>query len=259
LLVSSEEGASMVSSDSTGNSAAQTAAQFATTHWSVVLAAGDSALPGAQEALEKLCRTYWYPLYAHARRRGYDAQEAQDLTQEFFVRLLTTPYLTHADRARGKFRSYLLLALNHFLTDEWRRTQAAKRGGGRALISLDAGTAETRYALEPMSDLTPEKIYERCWALTLLDQAMVKLKEECAAAGKGLQFEKLGSFLTDEATQSDCAAAGAQLGMRAGAVAVAIHRLRQRYRELVREAVLHVVASPTEVEDEIRWLFAAVA
>jgi DNA-directed RNA polymerase specialized sigma24 family protein len=235
------------------------AAAFATTHWSVVISAGQPTLPRAKEAMEVLCRTYWYPLYAHVRRRGYDAQEAQDLTQEFFVRMLTNSYLAHADRARGRFRSYLLVALNHFLTDEWRRGHAAKRGGGQPLISLDAGTAETRYALEPASDLTPERIYERAWALTLLDQAMAKLKEECVAGGKGLQFEQLESFLTSEATQSDCAAAGAQLGMTAGAVAVAIHRLRQRYGELVREAVTHVVASPAEVEDEIRWLFAAAA
>ena len=233
------------------------AAAFATTHWSVVLCAAQMTSPLAKEAMEILCRTYWYPLYAHVRRRGYDAQEAQDLTQEFFVRLLTSPCLAHADRARGRFRSYLLVALNHFLTDEWRQAQTAKRGGGRPLISLDAGTAETRYALELASDLTPERIYERAWALTLLDQAIATLNEECLANGKGLQFAQLESFLANEATQSDCAAAGAQLGMTAGAVAVAIHRLRQRYGELVREAVTHVVASPAEVEDEIRWLFAA--
>ena len=235
------------------------AAAFATTHWSVVLCAAQTTSPLAKEALEILCRTYWYPLYAHVRRRGYDAQEAQDLTQEFFVRLLTTPYLAHADRARGRFRSYLLVALNHFLTDEWRQAHAAKRGGGRPMISLDSGIAETRYALELASDLTPERLYERAWALTLLDQAIARLKEECLASGKGLQFEQFESFLTNEATQSDCAAAAAQLGMTAGAVAVAIHRLRQRYRELVREEVTHVVASPAEVEDEIRWLFAAAA
>lgn len=209
--------------------------------------------------MEILCRTYWYPLYAHVRRRGYAAPEAQDLTQEFFVRLLSSPYLAHADRARGKFRSYLLVALNHFLIDEWRKAQTAKRGGGRPLISLDASTAESRYALEPASDLTPERIYERAWALTLLDQAMSRLKEECLAGSKGLQFDQFEPFLTSEATQDDCAAAGAQLGMTAGAVAVAIHRLRHRYRELVREAVMHVVASPAEVEDEIRWLFTAAA
>ena len=135
------------------------AVAFATTHWSVVLSAAQDTSPQAKEALEVLCRAYWYPLYAHVRRRGYHAQEAQDLTQEFFIRLLTGPYLAHADRARGRFRSYLLLALNHFLTDEWRRNQAVKRGGGQPIISLDAITAETRYALEPSSDLTPEKIY----------------------------------------------------------------------------------------------------
>jgi DNA-directed RNA polymerase specialized sigma24 family protein len=249
----------MAADDYRADGSGDKAAAFATTHWSVVLCAAQTTSPVAKEAMEVLCRTYWYPLYAHVRRRGYDAQEAQDLTQEFFVRILTSPYLAHADRARGRFRSYLLVALNHFLTDEWRRGQATKRGGGQRLISLDAGTAETRYALEPASDLTPERIYERAWALTLLDQAMAGLKEECLANGKGLQFEQLESFLTNEATQNDCAAVATQLGMTAGAVAVAIHRLRQRYRELVREAVTHVVASPAEVEDEIRWLFAAAA
>ena len=209
--------------------------------------------------MEILCRTYWYPLYAHVRRRGYDAPEAQDLTQEFFVRLLSSPYLAHADRARGKFRSYLLVALNHFLTDEWRHARAAKRGGGQPLISLDAGTAESRYALEVASELTPERLYERAWALTLLDQAMTKLKGECLAASKDHQFEQLESYLTNEATQSDCVAVGEKLGMTAGAVSVAIHRLRHRYRELVREAVTQVVASPEEIEDEIRWLFSAAA
>jgi RNA polymerase sigma-70 factor (ECF subfamily) len=237
----------------------ESAAAFATTHWSIVVCAAQPTSPQAKEAMEILCRTYWYPLYAHVRRRGYAAPEAQDLTQEFFVRLLSNHYLAHADRARGRFRSYLLVALNHFLTDEWRQAQAAKRGGGQPLISLDANTAESRYALELASDLTPERIYERAWALTLLDQAISKLKEECRTAGKGPHFDLLESFLTNEATQSVCAAAGAQLGMTAGAVAVAIHRLRQRYRELVREAVAHVVANPAEVEDEIRWLFAAAA
>ncbi|MCX6928902.1 MAG: ECF-type sigma factor [Verrucomicrobia bacterium] len=232
---------------------------FPTTHWSVVISAGQNTSPQATEALEVLCRTYWYPLYVHVRRRGYDPQEAQDLTQEFFLRLLTNAYLSHAERNKGKFRSYLLVALNHFLTDDWRRAQAAKRGGGQKLISLDADTAEARYTLEPSSDLTPERIYERCWALTLLDQAMVKLKEECSAAGKRPQFDVLGAFLTSEATESDRATAGAQLGMTPGAGAVAIHRLRQRYRELVLEAVAQVVASPAEVEDEIRWLFSVAA
>lgn len=249
----------MAADDYRAEESGDKAAAFATTHWSVVVCAAQPTSPQAKEAMEVLCRTYWYPLYAHVRRRGYAAPEAQDLTQEFFVRLLSSPYLARANRARGRFRSYLLVALNHFLTDEWRRNQAAKRGGGQSLISLDANTAESRYALELTSDLTPERLYERAWALTLLDQAMVKLKEECLADCKGLQFEQLESFLTNEATQSDCAATGARLGMTAGAVAVAIHRLRQRYRELVREAVTHVVADPAEVEDEIRWLFAAAA
>ncbi len=230
---------------------------FPTTHWSVVLQAGQNTSPQAAEALENLCRTYWYPLYVYVRQRGHEGPDAQDLTQEFFLRLLKNSYFSHANQNKGKFRSFLLVALNHFLTNDWRHGQAAKRGGGQAFISFDAQTAESRYALEPQSDLTPERAYERRWALTLLDLAMVRLEEESVAAGKGRQFSQLERFLTSEATQSDCAAAGAQLGMTPGAVAVAIHRLRQRYRELVREEIGHTVASPTEVEEEIRWLFVA--
>ncbi len=234
------------------------AESFRTTHWSVVLLAGQRPSPEAAAALEKLCQAYWYPLYAFVRRKGHEREEAQDLTQEFLVRLLEKNYLAHADRNKGKFRSFLLAALNHFLTNDWRRAQAAKRGGGQALISLDAATAEQQYALEPVSDLTPEKIYERRWALTLLDQALARLQKEMLAAGKAGQFDKLRGFLTSEPGENDYEAAAAQLEMTAGAVAVAVHRLRQRYRELVREVIAHTVGSSAEVEDEIRWLFGAV-
>ncbi len=240
-------------------SAASSAESFTTTHWSVVLLAGQHPAPQAAEALEKLCRTYWYPLYAYVRRKGYDAPDAQDLTQGFLMRLLEKNYLAHADPTKGKFRSFLVAGLNYFLTNEWRHRQAAKRGGGQVPISLDDDTAESRYARESVPDLTPEKLYERRWALTLLDQALVQLQAEMAAAGKARQFDQLRTFLTTEATRSDYAAVGAPLEMTAGTVAVAVHRLRQRYRELVREEIAHTVASPAEIEDEIRWLFAAVA
>jgi RNA polymerase sigma-70 factor (ECF subfamily) len=210
------------------------------------------------EALETLCRAYWYPLYAYIRRKGHDAQEAQDLTQEFLIRLLEKDYLAHADRHKGKFRSFLLAALNHFLVNEWRDARAVKRGGSQPFISLDDNTAEGRYTLEPVSDLTPERIYERRWALTLLDQALTRLREESVAAGKARQFDQLRGFLTSEAREGDYDDAATQLTMKAGAVAVAVHRLRQRYGELVREEIAHSVGSRDEVEDEIRWLFGAV-
>jgi RNA polymerase sigma factor (sigma-70 family) len=235
------------------------AAAFATTHWSVVLCATQETSPQARDAMEVLCRTYWFPLYAYIRRRGYDADEAADLTQEFFLRLLKKHYLAHADRSKGRFRSFLLSALNHFLANEWRRTQAVKRGSGQPPISLDHVLAENRYSLEPLSDLTPERLYEHHWALTLLDQALARLREEFTAAGQARQFDQLKGFLTTEAAESSYVAAAARLGITVGAVGMAIHRLRHRYRELVTGEIAHTVASPAEIEEEIRWLFAAVA
>ncbi len=231
---------------------------FQTTHWSVVRRAGQRASRRSAEALEHLCRTYWFPLYAYVRRRGYEAPEAQDLTQEFFVRLLAKHYLTRADRSKGKFRSFLLTGLNRFLSNEGRRARAAKRGGGQPLLSLDDETAERRYALEPASQLTPERIYERHWALTLLDRALARLRAETLAGGRARQFEQLRGFLTTEAGETRYAAVAAELGMTTDAVGVAVHRLRQRYRELVREEIAQTVTSPAEVEQEIRWLFTAV-
>ena len=231
---------------------------FQTTHWSVVVLAGQEASPQAAESLEKLCRAYWFPLYAYVRRRGHTAEDAQDLTQEFFLRLLRKDYLAHADRGKGRFRSFLLSSLNHFLTNDWRRAQAQKRGAGRAVISLDDTTAEARYGLGPLSGLTPERLYERHWALTLLEHALARLREEFAAAGQTRQFNQLRGFLTTEAAESSYAAAAAKLGMTTGAAGKVIHRLRLRYRELVREEIAQTVGSPAEVEDEIRWLFGAV-
>jgi RNA polymerase sigma factor (sigma-70 family) len=231
---------------------------FQTTHWSVVVSAGQQASPQAAESLEKLCRAYWFPLYAYARQRGHTPEDAQDLTQAFFLRLLQKQYLAHADRDKGRFRSFLLTALNHFLTNDWRRAEAVKRGSGQPPISLDDTRAEDRYALEPLSDLTPERLYERHWALTLLDQALARLRAESAAAGQTRQFNRLKGFLTTQAAESSYAAVAAELGMTSGAVGKLIYRLRHRYRELVREEIAHTVASPAEVEDEIRWLFRAV-
>jgi RNA polymerase sigma factor (sigma-70 family) len=231
---------------------------FQTTHWSVVTRAGQQASRQSAEALEKLCCVYWFPLYAYVRRRGYQVEEAKDLTQDFFIRILEKDYLAHADRGKGRFRSFLLSALNHFLINEWRRAQALKRGAGQSLISLD-DTAEDRYAQEAASDLTPERIYERRWALTLLERALCRLRAEADAAGRARQFEQLRDFLTTGTGESHYAEAAANLGMTAGAVGVAVHRMRHRYGELVREEIAQTVADPAEIEDEIRWLFAVVS
>ncbi|MBV9126332.1 MAG: sigma-70 family RNA polymerase sigma factor, partial [Planctomycetes bacterium] len=170
--------------------------RFATTRWSVVLAAGRCASPDSQVALTALCETYWYPLYAFVRRRGYRAEDAQDLTQEFFARLLEKGSLRAADRERGKFRSFLLSSFQHFLTQEWDRAHAQKRGGGRTLLSLDLAVGENRYHLEPAHELTPERIYERRWALVLIDRALARLRDEFAAAGKQQLFDPLKGSLT---------------------------------------------------------------
>jgi len=235
------------------------AGRFAATRWSVVLTAGQAASPQAGRALEELCRAYWYPLYAYVRRRGYDVHEAEDLTQEFFARLLAKNYLADVDRTKGKFRSFLLASLKHFLANEWDHAHAAKRGGGQPLLSLDTQTAETRYRSEPADELTPEKLLERQWALALLDQVLDRLEAEFAADGKRALFDQLKVFLTEGKGANSYAAIATRLQTTEGAVKVAAHRLRRRYRELLREEVSHTVASPTEIEEEIQNLFAAFA
>ena len=230
---------------------------FKTTHWSVVILAGQGTSPQAAESLEKLCRAYWFPLYAYVRRHGHKPEEAQDLTQEFFARLIEKHWVATADQGKGRFRSFLLMALDRFLANEWRSAHAAKRGGGCPVISLD-DTAETRYALELATDLTPERTYERQWALSLFDQALARLRQEYAAAGKTRQYDALKEFLSNEPGEGDYARVGAHLQMSTGAVAAAVHRLRQHYRSLVREEIAHTVNSPDEVEDEMRSLLAAL-
>ena len=233
------------------------AGQFVTTHWSVVLQAGQEFSLDAQGALEALCRAYWYPLYAYVRRRGHSVEEAQDLTQEFFSRLIEKHWVADANPGKGRFRTFLLTALNHFLANEWRNARAAKRGGGRPVISLD-DTTESRYALEPASDLTPEKLYERRWALSLFDRVLGRLREEYAAAGRTGLCERMQKFLSSEAGDGEYARLGAELEMSTGAIAAAVHRLRQHYRQLVREEVAQTVESPADVEEEIRSLLAAL-
>jgi RNA polymerase sigma-70 factor (ECF subfamily) len=231
--------------------------RFETTHWSLVLAARDRAEPGADDALASLCTLYWYPLYAYVRRRGHDADEALDLTQEFFARLLEKDFLAAVDRGKGKFRSFLLAAYNHFLANERDRTRALKRGGGKTVLSLDAADAEGRYGSEPAAELTAEKLFERRWALALLQHVMARLRGEFEAKGKGRVFEQLRGFLVGE-KGAGYRQAGEELGMSESAVKVQVHRLRERYRELLYEEIGRTVGSPQEIEEEVRALFAAL-
>lgn len=233
-------------------------ADFRTTHWSVVLAAGRPESPAAHHALAQLCRDYWYPLYAYVRRRGHDAHEAQDLTQEFFARLLDKNSVQAAAQERGRFRSFLLGSLNNFLNNEWNRGQTAKRGGGYTIISWDAQTAEERYGREPFHELTPERIYDRRWALTLLEQVLGDLREEYSAAGKAQLFEALQVSLSGSKRRESCAELARTLDMSEGAVKVAIHRLRQRYGRHLRTRIAHTVGSDVEVDEELRRLFTAL-
>jgi RNA polymerase sigma-70 factor (ECF subfamily) len=231
---------------------------FATTHWSVVLAAGDDGSPTASEALERLCRTYWGPLYAYVRRQGHEVHEAQDLTQEFFARLLEKHYLGLADPARGRFRTFLLTSLQNFLRNEWKSASRQKRGGGQAILPLDLESAEGGYATDPADGLTPEIIFEKRWAAALLDQVLRRLGEDYAAVGKGPLFEQLKIFVWGEKNQASYAQMAVELGLSEGAVKVAVHRLRTRYRELLRAEVASTVADPAEIDEELRHLIAMV-
>jgi RNA polymerase sigma factor (sigma-70 family) len=216
--------------------------QFATTHWSVVLAAGQTESPQAGTALEQLCRVYWYPLYAYVRRQGNTPQDAEDLTQEFFARFLESQALRAVSPERGRFRSLLLASLNHFLTNEWKRAGTLKRGGGLSFLSLDQAAAEDRYRLEPVNDLTPENIFERRWALTLLDQVLTRLRNECATDGKAELFDQLRGFLSNTSDPGSYAEVAAQIGTSEPAARQAVRRLRQRYRELMRAEIAQTVS-----------------
>jgi RNA polymerase sigma factor (sigma-70 family) len=233
--------------------------EFLTTHWSVVLAAGQGQDTRAQEALARLCQTYWYPLYVYVRRQGHSPPDAQDLTQEFFARLLAGHSLAGLQREKGRFRSFLAAAMNHFLANQWDRSRRKKRGGGQTPISLDAEAAETRYRLEPADAMTAERIFERRWALTLLEQVLRRLEQEYAAAGKEGLFAALQFCLTGERSALPYSAVGARLHLTEGAVKVAVHRLRQRYRELLRVEIAQTVSGPEEVDEELRHLFAVAA
>jgi RNA polymerase sigma-70 factor (ECF subfamily) len=230
-----------------------------TTHWSVVLAASQEPTTDADAALELLCRVYWGPLYAFVRRRGYEAHDAQDLTQEFFARLLARDFLGAVDRSKGKFRSFLLAALKHFLAKEWRRTNTQKRGGRLSFVSLDDETAEQHYTRLAAPEVTPEKLFEQQWAMTLLEQVLSRLRDEMIAAGKGPTFEELKVFLTGEKRSASYAELAVKLATTEAALKMAVSRLRQRYGELLREEIANTVTGPEEVEEELRALFAALS
>jgi RNA polymerase sigma-70 factor (ECF subfamily) len=233
-------------------------ASFATTRWSLVLAAAEADEPDSRQALAELFGTYWYPLYAFIRRQGFDPEQAQDHTQEFFARLLEKDYLRDADRQRGRFRSFLLAACQHFLANERDKARAQKRGGGRLHVPIDFQDAESRYGHEPAHALTAEKLFERRWALTLLEQVLQRLRQEQLDAGRGLVFEQLKGALAGERGSTGYAQLGESLGMSEAAIKVAVHRLRKRYRELLRAEIERTVESDSEVEAEIRSLFAAL-
>jgi len=232
---------------------------FATTHWSVVLSAREPDVPAAAAALEKLCETYWYPLYAFVRRQGHSPHDAQDLTQAFFARLLEKNYVAQADRERGRFRTFLLAALTHFLADEWDKARRLKRGGGREIISFDAASAEERYRLEPVDQLDAAKLYERRWVTTLFDQVLARLEQEFRNEGKGELFDGLKSSLLAEDCGLTYSQLGARLSLNEDAVKQAVHRMRRRYRELFHDEIAQTVAGPGEVEEELKHLFAVLS
>jgi RNA polymerase sigma-70 factor (ECF subfamily) len=232
---------------------------FATTHWSVVLQAGESDSPEAAEALAWLCRTYWYPLYVYVRRQGHAFADAQDLTQEFFARLLKLNYLRLADRDRGRFRTFLLTSLKRFLINEWNKASRVKRGGGRPLISLDANETETRFLVEPADERTPEKAFDRRWAMVVLDRVLNQLQAEFVAARRGEVFDELKAFLTGEEEESSYAEIGRRLGMTEGNVKVTVYRLRRRYGELLRKEISLTVDDPKVIDEEIRDLISALS
>ena len=232
---------------------------FPATHWSVVLAARGGDDTDSMRALETLCRAYWYPLYAYLRRQGHSPHDAQDLTQGFFARLLEKHYLDAVDRDKGRFRSFLLMALKRFLAKEWERDHAQKRGGGQVALSLDTELAERRHQGEGAEHLAPDRMYERKWATTLLERALAALRQDCQALGREAEFDYLKGFLTAERGEIPYAEAAARLGMTEGTARMAVHRMRGRFRELFRVEIARTVARPEEVEDEVRYLRWALA
>jgi RNA polymerase sigma-70 factor (ECF subfamily) len=231
---------------------------FVTTHWSVVLQAGGSESAQAQQALEKLCTAYWYPLYAYVRRQGRSPEDAQDLTQEFFARLLEQKKLRLADRNRGRFRTFLLTSLKHFLINEWKEANRQKRGAGQKVLSLDEELAEARFAAEPAIEQPPDAYFDQGWAGMILERAMAALRSEFDQSGKLGLFEQLKIFVWGEKNTLSYGEIAVQLEMTEGAVKVAVHRLRQRYGELLRAEVAQTVTTPVEVDEELRYLVSVI-
>ncbi|HEX5218392.1 MAG TPA: sigma-70 family RNA polymerase sigma factor [Verrucomicrobiae bacterium] len=243
---------------SEANSVQQPAQLFATTHWTAVVTAGGDTSPESRRALEQLCASYWYPLYAYVRRQGHSVEDSQDLTQQFFLRLLEHKYLRLADPNRGRFRTFLLCSLKNFLTNEWNKANREKRGGGCQVISLDTEQTESRFRAEPADHRTPEKAYSRRWAVVVLDRVLNQLEAECSANGRGPVFEKIKSFLSTDGSESSYAEISQRLGMTEGNLKTTVYRLRQRYRELLRAEIARTVDNPADVDDEIRELLAAL-
>jgi len=232
---------------------------FPVTQWTVVLAAGGTPSPESAAALERLCGSYWYPLYAFVRRSGYAPADAEDLTQEFFARLLEDNWIAHADRHKGRFRSFLLMAMKRFLAKEWDKAKTLKRGGQVRFVPLQLNTAETRYGREPADTRTPEQVFEKQWALTLLEFVLNRLREDYEHDGKGVLFHTLEPCLVGSRESQPYAALGAQLGISEGAARVAVCRLRERYRARLEEEVAQTVASAVEVDEELRHLLRVMA
>jgi RNA polymerase sigma factor (sigma-70 family) len=232
--------------------------RFATTRWSVVLAAAARS-QHSDEALTTLCQIYWYPLYAYVRRRGHDVADAEDLVQAFFMRMLERDALRLADPERGRFRPFLLVSLKHFLINEYDRAHAAKRGGGIPALHLDFAMGEGRYALEPQDALDPERLFERRWALTVMQRVHVRLRSVCARAGKRALFEALKDYVASDGENIPYREAAATLGMSEGAVRVAVHRLRRRFRDLLREEIEETVSDRADVDEELRFLLVTLS
>ena len=232
--------------------------RFLTTHWSIVIRAGRREPCKANEALITLCNSYWYPLYAYVRWQGYAPEDAQDLTQGFFAKLLEKNYIQHADKERGKFRSFLITSIKHFLSNERDRNDAKKRGGGQTPISLDLDDAESRYQHEPSDPMTAERLYERRWALTLLDHALARLEAQYEAEGKRGLFDSLKGQLTREKGATPYRELANDVGLTEGALKTAVHRLRKRYREILEDEIAQTVSDPRDVKDELKQLFSAL-
>ena len=230
---------------------------FATTHWTVVLAAGRRHTPQSDDALEELCRTYWFPLYAYVRRRGHTREDAEDLVQAFFARFLEKNYLAGLNAERGRFRAFLLASLKHFLINEWKKSQRQKRGGGEKLLSLDWQTADTQFQVAATDEPSPDKAFDREWALALLAKVIGRLQQECAAEGKAQLFAQLKIFLTAGKGSLSHADAAKNLNLDETAVRVSVHRLRKRYRVLLRQEISQTLTDESQVDEEMRALFGA--